>query len=486
MARTPVGLRGRVPRRPRRQPGPRSVRRRRDRRCASIPGLSGYRTPAVALGTLALYAFLVTADHGSIHEAPAARRVVVDPPTRARWSSCSRGCTGSCRGRIRNALRADVRRRRPDGPARRHVPLLGVPKGPAHLRDRHARRSSSDERHDALRIRRTLDPHRRGRGGHRSDSRRSRQPRNGRRRRRRSPSIPFPRDRSRRSSPTSRLDRPRSAGPAGRPARQRRSTCATALAAARDQITDGQRPRGATRAGSRRRRRRSSTTSRRSIKANAATDVRHHGPGHCRPRSRVRASAATMTQHGESRRWLRRRRPVHLAGARRSLRRRSMPRASPGWQRSSPRQTELSSTGEAPAAGGGRPARSTSHDRLRGRSRARRPPAIRRFGGPIRDARRRRSPRWRPALDGRTRGARAAGNGRRERSCRQRRAACRPSTRTVTTAVAKPTSVRATTGASGQVIRSAPERRRSSTAGALSAGARQRRSRRGRWVRRCA
>ena len=101
---------------------------------AFVPGLSGYRTPAVALGTFALYAFLVTA--------VTARYTKLLPP--GAWLSIHRLALlifllawlhGVPVGDGFGTPASHVRRRRPDGPARRHVPLLGVPKGPAHLRD---------------------------------------------------------------------------------------------------------------------------------------------------------------------------------------------------------------------------------------------------------------------------------------------------------------------------------------------------------------
>ena len=47
---------------------------------AFIPGLSEYRSSPVAIGTLALYAFLITAITRALDQAAAARRLAVDPP----------------------------------------------------------------------------------------------------------------------------------------------------------------------------------------------------------------------------------------------------------------------------------------------------------------------------------------------------------------------------------------------------------------------
>ena len=61
VARAPVGLRVGLPGRPHREPRGRPVRRGRSRAGAFVPGLSSYRSSPVALGTIALYAFLLTA-----------------------------------------------------------------------------------------------------------------------------------------------------------------------------------------------------------------------------------------------------------------------------------------------------------------------------------------------------------------------------------------------------------------------------------------
>ena len=114
---------------------------------AFIPGLSEYRSSPVAIGTLALYAFLVTAITRALDEAPAARRLADDPPPGA--------------GDLGDGL--DARRaRRARTPARwpllyvaaglfvvgaGRLSLLGQPQAEADVLDVATRRSPADEDH---------------------------------------------------------------------------------------------------------------------------------------------------------------------------------------------------------------------------------------------------------------------------------------------------------------------------------------------------
>ena len=125
-----------------------------------IPGLSGYRTSPVALGTLALYAFLLTAitarytkllPPGRVarHPSPVARRV------RARLAPRDPGRHGL--GRASRGVRRDGPGRR----RRRRLSLLGIPPGAAHLR--HVAHGGPRTMNvSSLRIRRIAHP---GRGG---------------------------------------------------------------------------------------------------------------------------------------------------------------------------------------------------------------------------------------------------------------------------------------------------------------------------------
>ena len=98
-----------------------------------IPGLSSYRSSPVALGTLALYAFLITAI--------TARYTRLLPP--GAWLSIHRlslivfglaWLHGILAGTDSEALRLHVCRDRPGRRLRRRLPLLGVPQGSPDIR----------------------------------------------------------------------------------------------------------------------------------------------------------------------------------------------------------------------------------------------------------------------------------------------------------------------------------------------------------------
>ena len=96
---------------------------------AFIPGLSEYRNVPVALGTLALYAFLVTTHHRALYAAAAARHVAGPAPTRAGRARSGVGARRPCRLGQRGA-RAALPLDRAGRPRRRGLPLLDRPPAP--------------------------------------------------------------------------------------------------------------------------------------------------------------------------------------------------------------------------------------------------------------------------------------------------------------------------------------------------------------------
>ena len=150
---------------------------------AFIPGMSAYRSPAVALGTLALYAFLVTAI--------TARYTKLLPA--GAWLSIHRLALavfllswlhGILSGTDSDALRPMYVGAGLAVVARRRVPLLGVAQGPAHVRViTHGGRCPMNV--SSLQDPPHAHPRRRRRGRGRSGLPRSRPPPRGRRRPRR-------------------------------------------------------------------------------------------------------------------------------------------------------------------------------------------------------------------------------------------------------------------------------------------------------------
>ena len=118
VARTRVGLRHGLPGGPHRQPDRGPVRRCRASPARSSRASLAYRSSPVALGTLALYAFLITAITAKLHEAPAAGRVALDPPAGARGLRPAPGCTACLAGTDSDALRPMYVATRPGRPRR--------------------------------------------------------------------------------------------------------------------------------------------------------------------------------------------------------------------------------------------------------------------------------------------------------------------------------------------------------------------------------
>ena len=96
-----------------------------------IPGLSSYRSSPVALGTLAMYALILTGAHRPLHEAPAAGVLAQAPPASASSCSSSPGSTGSWPGPTPMALRPIYICDRPGRPCGGGLSLLGQSQGAA-------------------------------------------------------------------------------------------------------------------------------------------------------------------------------------------------------------------------------------------------------------------------------------------------------------------------------------------------------------------